>query len=858
MKFIGSTLVIALLAVGATSFAAEPTSYEQTAIVKDAWSDYFKGDLDGALKAFNAKSAEAKSKKNAAAADGLGWTLLALGKTSDARNAFKEALAIDPNFSYSYSGLYYAEGQLLVPYQKAWGLVNLGRFDEAASYFNDAKKMAPEDLHWLIDDGFGWMAYYKGDPTGAEKIFKDVVAKNPKAYLSLTGLGTVAMKKKDYAAAASNLSQSFKLNPYQALASYTSNADALIAAGQFKEAKDILLMGEYAYPYSADLYYLIARASDGLKDEKVALSSLSYAASLAPFYIDPVFDKIKLTDKAKQTALLSMGWSLYYGGSAAAAIKRFDQYAQAGGSDTSGHLGTGWSQLALKKYPEAIKAFEKAVGFFKKAGENADALAGLGWVAYAQNDIAGAEKYFNASTNKVPFYASATSGLATLQYGKTALVKAGWEAYFKGDLKGALAAFKAKESEAASANNPASMDGMGWTQLAMGEPKAASASFAAALKIDANYYSAQSGVIAAKRADLVIYNTAWAKLEAGQFDEAKAKFEQARGEMPADIKWLVEDGLAWMAFYKKDYAGAQKAFASIVAANPKAYLSHKGLGYALTELKQYEAASKSLLTAYNLAPYQGVAAFTAPTVKMIDAGAFVDAREVLKFGELIYPFAADIQFLLARVYNGLNNQVDADKKALAAASLAPTYIDPVLSKLKISSTMMPVVLSTLGWGNYYAGSFENAIKRFEESNKAGSKDPNNGRGIGFTYYRMGKHKEAVPFLEAAMALEPKTLLPIPRNKPVPGYPFSYWYVEYTAGSILGWVNYRLGNADKAEKLFAAEVSRNPFSLDGLAGMGFAKILQKDKAVATKYFQEALKVNVTYGDALFGLEELKKL
>jgi tetratricopeptide (TPR) repeat protein len=109
-----------------------------------------------------------------------------------------------------------------------------------------------------------------------------------------------------------------------------------------------------------------------------------------------------------------------------------------------------------------------------------------------------------------------------------------------------------------------------------------------------------------------------------------------------------------------------------------------------------------------------------------------------------------------------------------------------------------------------------------------------------------------------MALEPKTLLPIPRNKPVPGYPYSFWYVEYTAGSILGWVNYRLGNADKAEKLFAAEVSRNPFSLDALSGLGFAKTLQKDKAGATKYFQEALKVNATYGDALFGLEELKKL
>ena len=117
MKFVRTTLVAALLTVGSISFAAEPTPYEKTAIVKDAWSAYFKGDLEGALKAFDAKASDAKSQKNAAAADGRGWTLLAMGKTSDARNAFKEALAIDPNFSYSYSGLYSAEGQLLVPYQ---------------------------------------------------------------------------------------------------------------------------------------------------------------------------------------------------------------------------------------------------------------------------------------------------------------------------------------------------------------------------------------------------------------------------------------------------------------------------------------------------------------------------------------------------------------------------------------------------------------------------------------------------------------------------------------------------------------------------------------------------------------------
>ncbi len=49
MKFVRTTLVAAMLAVSAVSFAAEPTPFEKTAIVKDAWSAYFKGDLEGAL-----------------------------------------------------------------------------------------------------------------------------------------------------------------------------------------------------------------------------------------------------------------------------------------------------------------------------------------------------------------------------------------------------------------------------------------------------------------------------------------------------------------------------------------------------------------------------------------------------------------------------------------------------------------------------------------------------------------------------------------------------------------------------------------------------------------------------------------
>ncbi len=827
--------------------------FYKTELVKDGWSAYYKGDYEAALKLFDSKLAEAAAKKNPSAADGRGWTLLAMGKAREARDAFRQAVALDADFHYSRSGLTAAETQLLTTYRQAWGLIDLQRLDEARLLFEKARSETPTDLHWLIDDGLAWVAFQKKDYEAADKAFSAILAANPGAYLSQNGLAWVAMERKDFGRAGRLIAQSLQQNPYQVLASYTRAAERLIGAGQYKDAREILNLGERIYPYSADIHFLMARAKAGLNDDGAAGLSLARAAELAPAYIDPAFDNVRIAVNGRHPALLSLAWGLYYSGAYDAAAKRFQQYAATGGTATSGTSGLGWTQLALKKYPEASQAFQSAL----QKGDKADANAGLGWVALGKNDGANAEKSFKSALKAVPNYASAQSGLAAVQFQKSDIVKTGWEAYYKGDYKRALELFQAKAPEALAAGNPAVEDGRGWALLALGDAKAAAAAFAAALKIDPDHYSSQSGQIAARRADLVLYQQAWARLESGQFNDAKAKFDQARSESPADSQWLIDDGLAWMAYFKKDYDAAEKAFKAVIAANPNAYLSHKGLGYVLTERKQFAAAAKELVSAYTLAPFQGALSYTSPTLKMIDAGAFSDAREVLQVGERAYPYSADIQYLLARVFAGLRDDTNAGKKAAAAAALAPQYIDPVFDKLKLPAAASRDGLANLAWGFYFAGDHGKALKRFGEAAKAGATDPNVGRGTAFALFRQGKYKEAIPLLEAATKHEPGTLLPVVEIVPIPGTKQS-WTIEYTATTTLAWAHYRLGDGAKADKLFAEALAVNPFGIDSLTGRGYARLALKDAAGARNYFEQALKISPSYPDARQGLEAAKKL
>ncbi|MEG3619525.1 tetratricopeptide repeat protein [Magnetovibrio sp. PR-2] len=822
--------------------------YRKTDIVSDGWKAQYSGDYEKALKIFSEKAPLALAKRNPSAEDGRGWALLALDRPEEARMAFRAAIDMDPEFFYSSSGLIAAERAVLVLYNQAWSLTNAGRFDEARETFERSRKETPKDMQWLVEDGLAWIDYYKGDADKAEAAFKSIVAMNDKAYLSKTGLGMVALQKKDYATASSMLTASLLQNPYQAISTYITPAKALVDEGQYAQAKELLELAEKTYPSSADIQFLYARAAFGLKDDLTASTKANAAAYLAPSYIDPVFDDIAVAKELRKDGLLSLGWGLYYAGQSEKAIERFDQYFDSGAESVSAYSGRAWAHLAMEQYDKAEDDFEEAMD----DKETADGLTGLGWVNLGQEDESDAKRYFLKAQKLIPGYISAQTGLASIQFSKTELVKDGWEAYYKGEYEEALKAFDAQRSAADRKDNPAAEDGRGWTFLAMGKNEDAKKAFKSALKIDKDFTYSQSGLIAAERAALNLYNIAWAQSEAGLFDKAAENFEKARKEAKDEFMWLIDDGLAWIDFYKKDYDKAAAGFAKVIKGTPSAYLSLKGEGFVALKQGKHDEAVKKVVESVLLNPYQAATTYTLPAEDLIKAGKYKQAKELLDLGFKIYPSSADINFQMAKVYVGLNDKKTAGLWAAAAASLAPTYINPAFDDLGLSKKDAKDSLVNLAWGLYFARDNEGALKRFEEAFKAGYDDPNGKRGKAFALFRSGAYKKSIPLLKAAMKLEPKELLPIDEIVPIPGTNQS-WTIRYSAASTLAWAYLRSGDVKKAQAHFKDVLQETPFWVDALTGYGYTLLELKDNKRAAEAFTKALGVSPYYPDANQGLK-----
>ena len=411
---------------------------------------------------------------------------------------------------------------------------------EGEGKFRRAGAEVERETQWLIADGLAWAQYYRKQYDGAERAFRQIVAGTPEAYLSQKGLGFVALERGDWAGAVKALTASLTRNPYQVLTSYTLPAKRLLEAKQYGEAKELLGLGERVYPYAADVRWLLAKALLGLKDEAGAAQKALVAVQLAPAYIQPVFDELKLPAGAVREAYQVLGWGLYYAGNAAAAKGRFAQYFAAGGDAAWARIGLGWAQLGGGETKEAEGSFRKAL----EATDNADAHAGLGWAQLGQDKVKEAEGSFRTALERSAGYATAQRGLGAIKYRQTAVVKEGWGHYFKGEYEAALRACDGKREEARKQGNAAAEDCRGWALLGLGRGKEAGGAFRAALQIDKDFFYAQSGLIAAQQAGLGLYGQAWALLEAGRGGEAEGMFWRAGGEGGRGAQWAVRDGRA--------------------------------------------------------------------------------------------------------------------------------------------------------------------------------------------------------------------------------------------------------------------------------------------------------------------------
>jgi superkiller protein 3 len=353
------------------------------------------------------------------------------------------------------------------------------------------------------------------------------------------------------------------------------------------------------------------------------------------------------------------------------------------------------------------------------------------------------------------------------------------------------------------------------------------------------------------RASIALYNQGWALIDAGRLDEAERAFRAAQAQAPEAVKWTAEDGLGWVAYYRRDYDKAQALFTRVLQARPEAFLSLKGLGFVALERKNYDEALKHLIASLSQNPYQVPLSFTIPATRLLDAKKFDHARRILELGEWSYPRSAEMQFLLARALFGLNERKRATEKAVLAAGLEPIAINLVFDEFPVTGREIAEAYRTIAWGLYLAGDSAGAFRRFDQYVQSGGDDPDGIRGRGFALFRLGRYDEAIADLQKVIQHEPDRLGAISEDLPIPGTN-QRAQITYNASSTLAWSYLKLNRAAKAEVEFRKVLKSHPFWADALTGLGYSLLAQNDRDGAAQNFREALRIAPGYVDARRGL------
>lgn len=436
------------------------------------------------------------------------------------------------------------------------------------------------------------------------------------------------------------------------------------------------------------------------------------------------------------------------------------------------------------------------------------------------------------------------------------VVANGWTRYFNGDYESALAIFQAKQRQGRRDGNPAAETGRGWALLSSGRVLEAVPAFQAALRIDPNFASAREGLKAAAQPHKTLYAQAWALADAGKFGFAKRQFLRARKRAPDDFQWKTEDGLAWLFLYQKDIGKAEAAFRRVLRKVPGAYLSRKGLGFVALEQGDYSKAAQHLFQSLTQEPKQVLTSYTLPAVGFLAARKFDIARKLLEMGEKAYPRSADIQFLQAKAFKGLNDMRTAAMKAVAAATRAPVYINPAFEELALDPAAVKDAFLALAKGLYFSGDNTGAIKRVNDYIGARGGDLQGLRIRGFALFRLERYKEANADLALAAEREPGGLSPITEVIPGPDNDQT-WKIVYDARSTLAWSHLRLGNAREAAHRFRQVLKTHPMWIDTLTGLGYSLLALGDKDGAAGSFRKALIVTAGYPYAWQGMELVKR-
>jgi tetratricopeptide (TPR) repeat protein len=245
---------------------------------------------------------------------------------------------------------------------------------------------------------------------------------------------------------------------------------------------------------------------------------------------------------------------------------------------------------------------------------------------------------------------------------------------------------------------------------------------------------------------------------------------------------------------------------------------HFTLGVLLAEEKQYKAAQLELEKADAQKPGTFEILFNLGQA-CLRAKEYGKAELVLNRALKLNPDSADAMYLLAQAFNDQARPVDALDLLARAHKLAPENTDIIFLLARVSMGQ-----------NFY----EDAIPLLESGLKIAPQRADLRAALGESYFMSGKADKAIDEFKKLIELEPSAR-------------------SYT---FMGLSYRHLGRFDEARKYFEEGLKLEPTNAACLFNLGFIEERQGSAAAADQHFQQALRSNPDFSDALLELANLR--
>ena len=309
------------------------------------------------------------------------------------------------------------------------------------------------------------------------------------------------------------------------------------------------------------------------------------------------------------------------------------------------------------------------------------------------------------------------------------------------------------------------------------------------------------------------YNLGLLLLAKGSPDSAIAHFQRVH---PQTIETRFNLVRAYFAAGKTAEAIAQAR--ELSAAHKQDVQLHFTLGLALAAAKQYKAAQLELEQANALKPETFEILHNLGQT-YLRGHEYAKAEFALNRALKLKPDSAETLYLLAQVYSEQHRPVDALELLTRAHKTAPENTDVIFLMARVSMTQ-----------NY----FEDAIPLLESGLKIAPQRADLYAALGESYFMSGKTEKAIEEFKTLIALDPSAR--------------SY--------AFMGLAYRHLGRFDEATKYFNEGLKLDPHNASCLYNLGFIEERQGNSARADELFQQTLKSNPDFSDALLELANLR--